>query len=391
MASTTWRNIAVNLGLVAASVVFALGMAEIVVRVMDLEPPPMWHFTSTVGWLYQPNLKTWYTSPEFHSRVEINSRGFHDREHQYAKPPGVVRIVTLGDSFVAAIEVPLEDSFSRLLEKRLNELGAPTRFEVINLGVGGYSTVNEMLMFGEEGAKYRPDLVMVFFNDGDIRDNFHLTVDSVVPGAPYFELIDGRLVLKHFPIGPLTSVKRFVGQLRVVRLVNRMVISLGQRTSTAAGGGESQLPMGTLYSEKRSPEWTRAVDITRALFSALNRDVTANGGRLAVVSLGGSMEGEELRRKLGKPQLGVEGELREFFTALGIPQRWLGRCLYDEERLNGKPIRFPRDRHLTSQGHQIVAAWTETWLGERNLLPVDLTRGSRGSTATATPVCAGTD
>jgi len=348
----------------------------------------MWQFTDTVGWLYQPGLRTWYTSPEFHSRVEINSKGFHDREHAYAKPPGVVRILTLGDSFTAAIEVPLEDSFSRLLEKRLNELAPPTRFEVVNLGVGGYSTVNEMLMYREEGAKYRPDLVMVFFNDGDIRDNFHLTVDSVVPGAPYFELVDGRLVLKHFPVGAMTSVKRFVGQLRVVRLVNRMVVSFGRRTGTGAGGGESQLPMETLYSEKRSPAWTRAVDITRALFSDLNREVTANGGRLAVVSLGGSMEGEELRRKLGKPQLGVEGELREFFTSLGIPQRWLGRCLYDEERLNGKPIRFPRDRHLTSQGHQLVAAWSETWIRDRKLLPVDLARPNPSATATAAPVCA---
>lgn len=390
MASTTWRNIAINVGLVAASVVFALGLAEIVVRVMDLEPPAMWEFTSTVGWIYQPGLKTWYTSPEFHSWVEINSKGFHDREHGYAKPPGVIRILTLGDSFTGAIEVPLEDSFSRLLEKRLNEIAAPMRFEVVNLGVGGYSTVNEMLMFREEGVKYRPDLVLLFFNDGDIRDNFHLTIDSVVPGSPYFELVDGRLVLRHFPVGAATSLKRLVGRLRVIRLVNRMVVSLDRRMSTG-GGGESQLPMGTLYSEKRSPEWTRAVDITRALFSDLNRDVTANGGRLAVVSLGGSMEGEELRRKLGKPQLGVESELREFFTALGVPQRWLGRCLYDEERLNGKPIRFPRDRHLTSQGHQLVEAWMESWIRERRLLPVDAPAVRQGVPVSATSRCAGTD
>jgi hypothetical protein len=387
--STWWRNIAINISLVAASVVFALGLAEVIVRVMDLEPPAMWAFTSTVGWTYQPGLKTWYTSPEFHSWVEINTKGFHDREHAYAKPPGVIRILTLGDSFTGAIEVPLEDSFSRLLEKRLNEIAAPMRFEVINLGVGGYSTVNEMLMFREEGVKYHPDLVLVFFNDGDIRDNFHLTIDSVVPGSPYFELVDGRLVMRHFPVGATTSLKRLIGRLRVVRLVNRMVVSFGRRTSTG-GGGESHLPMENLYSEKRSPEWSRAVDITRALFSDLNRDVAASGGRLAVVSLGGSVPGEELRRKLGKP-LGVESELREFFASLGVPQRWLGQCLYVEERLTGNPIRFFHDRHLNSQGHQVVEAWIETWVRERRLLPVDPTPGRQGTPVTATSVCAGTD
>src|SRR5206468_6434593 len=60
LASPTWRNLAVNVGLVAASLVFALGLSEVVVRVLDLEPPAMWQFTDTVGWLYQPGLRTWY-------------------------------------------------------------------------------------------------------------------------------------------------------------------------------------------------------------------------------------------------------------------------------------------------------------------------------------------
>ena len=52
--------------------------------------------------------------------MQINREGLRDVEHQYAKPPGVFRILVLGDSFVEAMHVPLESTFPRRLEERLN-------------------------------------------------------------------------------------------------------------------------------------------------------------------------------------------------------------------------------------------------------------------------------
>ena len=380
----------VNAGLVAVSLLFALALSEAVVRVMNLEPPALWEFNQTVGWSYQPGLHTWYTSPEFNSWVEINSRGIHDREHAYAKPAGVYRILLLGDSFTAALEVPFEKSFARLLDKRLDER-APGRFEVINAGVGGFSTVNELLMFREEGAKYRPDLVVLCFVDADIRDNFHLTADATVPGSPYFVLADGKLELRHHPIGVMTSAKRLVGRLRVVRLAYRMWASFGPGRADADPsdeGGSHRLPMDSLYSEARPPEWAQAIAITRAVMTQLNREVSAAGGRLAIVSLG-SMEGEVIRRKAGKPELGPERELGQLFESLGIPHVFSIACLHDEETTRGQVIRFKRDRHLNVHGHQLVARHVEGLLAENGLLPASAEPRESAPIAVKSRGCAG--
>jgi hypothetical protein len=380
----------VNAGLVAVGLLFALAVGEVAVRVMNLEPPALWEFNRTIGWSYQPGLRTWYSSPEFNSWVEINSRGLHDREHPYGKPAGVYRILLLGDSFTAALEVPFESSFARRLEKRLNEK-APGRFEVINAGVGGFSTVNELLMFREEGAKYRPDLVLLCFVDADIRDNFHLTADATVPGSPYFVLADGKLELQHHPTGVMTSAKRLVGRLRVVRLAYRMWASFGPGRAEADPtdeGGSHRLSMNTLYSETRPPEWAQAIAITRALMTQLDREVSAAGGRLAIVSLG-SMEGEAIRRKAGKPELGPERELGELFESLRIPHVFSVGCLYDEETARGQVIRFKRDRHLNVHGHQMVARHVEGLLAENGLLPASAERRESAQIAVKSRTCVG--
>jgi lysophospholipase L1-like esterase len=103
-----------------------------------------------------------------------NSLGFRDREHAVAKPPGVYRIVVLGDSIAAGLHVERsEDVFPPILERLLVQDGL--RAEVINLAVSGYNTQQEVEMLREKGLQYRPDLVVVAYTmssrehvDGDI-------------------------------------------------------------------------------------------------------------------------------------------------------------------------------------------------------------------------------
>jgi lysophospholipase L1-like esterase len=103
-----------------------------------------------------------------------NSLGFRDVEHAVAKPPGVYRIVVLGDSVAMGLHV--DDSaaiFPRVLEQILNQRGRRT--EVINLAVSGYNAQQEVETLKEKGLQYQPDLVLVAYTlsarehiDGDI-------------------------------------------------------------------------------------------------------------------------------------------------------------------------------------------------------------------------------
>lgn len=99
--------------------------------------------------------------------VVINSIGFREREYALEKPPGVRRIVVLGDSFTFGTGVEFADTFSKRLERRLNESGRP--YQVINFGVSGYDTIRELATFREVAAAFKPDLVIVAYvlNDAD--------------------------------------------------------------------------------------------------------------------------------------------------------------------------------------------------------------------------------
>ena len=90
----------------------------------------------------------------------INSAGFRDREFPEAKPPNTFRIVVLGDSIIWGHGLLIEDSFAKQLETLLNQNSDRT-FEVLNFGVSGYSTQQEVELYRVRAKRYDPDLVIV--------------------------------------------------------------------------------------------------------------------------------------------------------------------------------------------------------------------------------------
>ena len=97
--------------------------------------------------------------------VSINSEGLRDREFSLEKPPGVYRVMMLGDSTTLGWGVRQEDTAAKLLERKLNEALPPgfNHVEVINTGVGNYDTVQEVTYYETIGWKYHPDLVVLVF------------------------------------------------------------------------------------------------------------------------------------------------------------------------------------------------------------------------------------
>ncbi len=103
-----------------------------------------------------------------------NRLGFRDVDHKIAKPPGVYRIVVIGDSIAAGLKVGrFENTFPAVLGRLLNDRGLKT--EVISLAVSGYNTQQEVETLREKGLRYQPDLVLLAYSlssrehlDGDI-------------------------------------------------------------------------------------------------------------------------------------------------------------------------------------------------------------------------------
>lgn len=100
----------------------------------------------------------------------ISADGLRDAIHVRPKPPGVFRVVVLGDSIAFGYGVEQEEAFPQLLEQRLARLAPDSGIEVVNLGVGGYNAYNEEKLLEGVGRSYEPDLVLVQFCINDLND-----------------------------------------------------------------------------------------------------------------------------------------------------------------------------------------------------------------------------
>lgn len=94
-------------------------------------------------------------------KVKINSYGFRDYEYILEKANDTFRIIVLGDSDVFGSGVELENTFPKVLEKMLNQGGNKHKYEVLNLGVGGYNMLEKVEIFKKIGISFNPDIILL--------------------------------------------------------------------------------------------------------------------------------------------------------------------------------------------------------------------------------------
>ena len=181
-------------GLLAAGLMSGMLLAELLVRVLDLPPHPLapLHVGSyrlsddpILRYEYQPGLAPDHAAYDpMHRGLATNALGFRDREFETQKPRGGVRVLALGDSATAGLGVPeLGDTWPKQLERRLRQrMKRPV--EVLNLGVGGYDTLQEVRLLRRRGLDLDPDLVLLLVTLNDL--------DSGVDGGVYDALLRAR-------------------------------------------------------------------------------------------------------------------------------------------------------------------------------------------------------
>src|SRR5512136_1208648 len=126
-------------------------------RVWDLRPGYVGHRTD---W----GTRNWVT-------ISINSQGRRDKEVSLKKPAGTFRIAILGDSVAFGARVEAKDDLATQLEWNLNARSESLHYEVLNFGVPGYGTWQELSALKEKVLAYDPDLVLLAFVMNDLFDN----------------------------------------------------------------------------------------------------------------------------------------------------------------------------------------------------------------------------
>jgi lysophospholipase L1-like esterase len=161
-----------NTVLLLVSCGLALLLLEFAVRILDIPPNPLPKIPASAYRLSSdPIIRYEYQPGYSHNGYSINRAGFRDHDYEEHKPPGTYRIVVLGDSTTAGNGVPnLDQTYTKRLEKLLNKHGlSGVHYEVLNMGVGGYDTLQEVETLRVKGLRYNPDMVIlaICVNDFD--------------------------------------------------------------------------------------------------------------------------------------------------------------------------------------------------------------------------------
>lgn len=317
------RRLLGKLGLVLFGVLFGCLLAEIALRVSGYSYPEFYQPDESRGYALRPNMEGWYRK-EGAAYIKINSDGLRDQEHAKSKPADTLRIAVIGDSYPEALPVALEDAFWSVMGARLGQCGAlnGSKIEVINFGVSGYGTAQEVLTLREQVWAYSPDVVMLAVTtNNDISDNLRQLkrTDQV----PYFVFHDGQLVLDDS--FKSTNTFRWRQSLlsrtgRWIRDHSRVVQAAiqghhgfkvwlaarqsrkddGAKPSPAAGveGNEGNAALAPedvgvdnlIYREPSDEVWNEAWDITEKLIVQMNREVRSRGAQFVVVTLSNGIQ-----------------------------------------------------------------------------------------------------
>jgi hypothetical protein len=132
--------------------------------------PGVWSPEATFTFVPHAEIQ-WTNHLDFWVRQRANSVGFADRDWDEAKPPGVIRVAFIGDSFVEARQVPIEDKSHVLFEAKANRALAPKKFETAAFGMSGTGQVNQLPFYDAVARKFHPDLVVLVVVGNDFANN----------------------------------------------------------------------------------------------------------------------------------------------------------------------------------------------------------------------------
>jgi lysophospholipase L1-like esterase len=148
------RTVLLRTGAVVLSLVIGLGIAETAVRLLPVGDEPF----------EDPRVPT--TLHGSHRHVDLR-----DRRRPGAKPDGVFRILSVGDSFAWGSGVHSPDAYPDLLERLLDDESATPRVEVVNWSRPGWTTADQLASVRPRLRELDPDLILIGFvlNDAEPR------------------------------------------------------------------------------------------------------------------------------------------------------------------------------------------------------------------------------
>ncbi|HEU4364313.1 MAG TPA: hypothetical protein VFT13_02490 [Candidatus Krumholzibacteria bacterium] len=297
--------------LLGGALVAALLIGEIFLRLVPI-PGISFHafyYDSVTGGRNYPNATLMYRNARGEEvRRRTNSWGFPDVEHELERVPNTLRIGFFGDSYAEAMQVQLEDTYFRVVDRELNaridELqgaanrhGEPIhRVEAICFGMSGRSTLQSWLECGQWMDRTDLDYVVYLFVENDPIDHVRvlkgsdivpypiLSADTFTVDRSFHERYGYKDKWPHRAVQYLKAnslvVSTIEGRLKLLKEYGiKRKVTEAERTGAVGAGGRVGMAPSTWPDSLVAPGW----ELTERVLERWVRDVEKSGRQFVVI------------------------------------------------------------------------------------------------------------
>jgi hypothetical protein len=381
--SNRLKQVTFTLILLGGSIFVGVLIVEGILRVTGLQSEFFYQLDPDIGASYIPGKKGWHSfmNGERVQWIEINSYGFRDREWTVLKTPGTVRIALLGDSYIAGMEIPAEERLSELLERRLNlDCAEGLHYEVMNFGVTGYGTAEELATLRHRALHFNPDVVILFFYNGNDLYNNSLELDPEPNRLHYVLNPDGQLSPLPFTVND-NAIKRWLrhhsrtflfvrDKIKSVQAMRKAMMAIGLMQEEHISGAvdaqaAAEMLQNSQYLRESPPALEKAWRITEALIGEIQRVVEDNSTQFGMAVIPTREEILATDAPEGIPA-DKWNRRRSIEETTGICQRLRIDCtqLIDTFRSVNVSVDecFLPEGHWSEKGHAVAAEGIYEWL-----------------------------
>lgn len=350
-----------NLALLFLSVALSLAVGEIYLRFFDPRPLEAAYVWRDGTLRHLPSFTYEYARDEFSNRVRFNSHGLRGPEIG-PRRKAVTRVLFLGDSFVEGKQVAEDDVLTAVLAEAAEDAGLT--LEVINAGVSGYGTAEELLLWEKLGKSLGPDIVILGFYPNDVRNNADRRA---------FVLERGRPVRRREPKLPkvrwIYDLRKYLSSRSHLYILIQETKDEWKRRREREETGNAPLESEDVFARAPSPRVREGWDLTLGLMTRLRQEVEASGARFVVAVFPTRFQVDDELWERHTLRLGLDADSYD----LRVPQRHLmawadstGAEVIDllesfRSRNESNSFYFSTDAHWNPAGHRLAA---ETLLDE---------------------------
>jgi hypothetical protein len=330
-------------------------------------------YDDAIGWIGKAN-----AHDDF--QVRHNPYGFRGPAYETARS-AEPRFAVLGDSFVWGFGVEEQDIFTSVMER---ESARP--IEVVNLGVSGYGTDQELLLWERTGRLWRPDHLLLLVTLANDLDEILVPVAHDYAKPVFRAARGGGLAIENVPVPPRQQgwrepdretrdewKLRLPGFLRRSAVVNVAFLASARFPALKRlfddvdllprrrGERDWALPQ---YLVPQPPAREKAWDLLARILARLKADAARDGADLTVVAIPSIIEAyPEMWEKAAARHSEFAGHLdpdlpqrtiTEICERLNISLVDLLPPLREAARTDGA-LYFPLNLHWTPDGHRTAA------------------------------------